>query len=396
MKPPAVVDAPQISAEKVAAFRLARHHLARKAPASQLPRVAGDMAGVQAQLMSAAQMSLWSRTRGLRLEDVERALWQDRTLVKVWCMRGTVHLVPSHDFAVFVRGSAGRAERSTAWMIRAGLPVDRIERFVEAAQRALDRPLTRKELAERVSDSLGVSMRSKGGRGWGGPANAPGFEVGDSIVSIGGILFLACMRGIACAGPNRGNEATFVRPDVWLADWREMSQEKAEDDLLRRYLRAHGPATVGDFAMWTYLTAADARGVWSRLEKDLTPVNVDGRTAWVLRADLPSLRRARLDRPTVRLLPYFDSFLLGLKDKSHLVDAAHYKRVFRPEGWLSPVVLIDGRVAGMWSVDRKRRRLGIRVEAFKALRAADRTSIRDEAEDLRRFLDAPEVAVAFA
>src|SRR2546430_17045605 len=103
--------------------------------------------------------------------------------------------------------------------------------------------------------------------------------------------------------------------------------------------------------------------------------------------------------PRSTLFPYttlFRSFLLGVKDKSHLVDAAHYKRVYRPQGWLSPVVLIDGRVAGVWSYSRKRRRLEIRVEAFQTLRSADRAAIRDEAEERRRFLDAPEVAVAFA
>ncbi len=354
------------------------------------------MGGAQAQVMSAAQMSLWTRTRGIRPEDIERALWQDRTLVKVWCMRGTVHLVPSEDFAVFVRGCAGRANRSAAWMVRAGLPVDRIERFVEAARDALDRPLTRKELAERVSDSLRVKMRPKGGRGWGGPADAPGFEVGDAIVSIGGILFLACMRGIACSGPNRGNEATFVRPDAWLPRWREMSQEEAEEELLHRYLRAHGPATVSDFATWTYVTTADARRIWGRVEKELAPVSVDGRIAWMLRSDLASVRRARLSRPSVRLLPYFDSFLLGLKDKSHLVDAAHYKRVYRPQGWLSPVVLVDGRAAGVWSHEGTGRRLRIRIKAFHPLSSAVRIAVRDEAEDLRRFLDSPELAIRFA
>ncbi|TLZ71010.1 MAG: winged helix DNA-binding domain-containing protein, partial [Methanobacteriota archaeon] len=147
---------------------------------------------------------------------------------------------------------------------------------------------------------------------------------------------------------------------------------------------------------WTYMTAADARGIWGHLEVELAPVNIGRQVGWVLRDDVPALKRAKLESTVVRLLPNFDSFLLGVKDKSHLVDAAHYKRVYRPQGWLSPVVLIDGRVAGVWSYSRKRRRLEIRVEAFQTLRSADRAAIRDEAEELRRFLDAPEVAVAFA
>src|SRR2546422_2463564 len=66
-------EAPSISRDRVAAFRLSRHHLASRAPASALVQVAGDMGGAQAQVLSAAQMSLWTRTRGLRAKDVEKA-----------------------------------------------------------------------------------------------------------------------------------------------------------------------------------------------------------------------------------------------------------------------------------------------------------------------------------
>src|SRR5438093_6928269 len=103
-----------VSGDQIAAFRLARHHLTTRVPASSLVNVAGDMAGAQAQVMSAAQMSLWTRTRGLRRSEVEKALWHDRTLAKVWCMRGTVHLVPSkrlHRFRPRLRG-AGRSRRA--------------------------------------------------------------------------------------------------------------------------------------------------------------------------------------------------------------------------------------------------------------------------------------------
>jgi len=381
-----VPDAPVVSPERVAAFRLSRHHLVERAPASALARVAGDMAGTQAQVLSAAQMSLAARTRDISVKDVEQALWRDRTLVKTWCMRGALHLIPSKDFAVFVRGSR-RDARSTAWMVRRGFPIDAVDRLVRGM---------RTEIAERVSASLGVKVLAKSGRGWGGKSNATGFRIAGTVLSLDGIVFLACTRGLACFGPSRGAEATFVRPEEWIRNWEDRPAEQAELELLRRYLGAHGPATVRDFAQWTYMTAADARGIWGHLEAELAPVNIGRQVGWVLRDDVPALKRAKLESTVVRLLPNFDSFLLGVKDKSHLVDAAHYKRVYRPQGWLSPVVLLDGRIAGVWSYNRKRRRLEIRVEAFQTLRSADRAAIRDEAEELRRFLDAPEVAVAFA
>ena len=389
-------EAPSISRDQVAAFRLHRHHLASRAPASALVQVAGDMGGAQAQVLSAAQMSLWTRTRGLRAKDVEKALWHDRTLAKVWCMRGTVYLVPSKDFAVFVRGVAGRADRDARWMAKRGRSIDVIERIVKAMEQILDRPLTRKEVSERLGDSLGTKKRVRLGHGWGHQAEVDAIEVDGQTMSVGGILGYACIRGAVLAGPPRGNEGTFVRPDAWLREWRDLAVPDAEDELLRRYLQAHGPATVTDFAWWTYVTGARARAIWERHKQDLAAVNVDGSMAWVLREDLPTLERAKIKRPNVRLLPFFDSFLLGQKVKEHLVEAKHSRRVYRPQGWLSPVVLVDGRVGGIWKYERKGDRLSVQVEPLGLLPLEVRDLIVAEVQDLARFFGAGPPAVDFA
>lgn len=354
------------------------------------------MVGAQAQVLSAAQISLWARTRGLRLEDVEKALWQDRTLAKVWCMRGSLHLIPSRDFAVFVRGCARREARAADWFARAGIPFERVDPIVEAVGDVLDEPLTRAEIAERLSGSFKVRTKRKAHQGWGGTGDSVGFDVGATTLSVQWVTHIACTRGLACFGPMRGTEATFVRPAKWLAGWRDLPREDAEKELLRRYLRAHGPATVTDFAIWTYMKAGDAREVWSHLGDEIAPVRAGDRTGWMLRADVPVVENATLETPTVRLLPFFDSLLLGLKDKSHLVDAAHYKRVYRPQGWLSPVVLVDGRIAGIWSHERKGPQLLVRVEPFHPFRAEVERAVRAEADDLARFLGVPEVRLRFA
>src|SRR3989440_9768270 len=328
-----VIDAQRASPEQVSAFRLSRHHLVKRASASALAQVAGDMAGVQAQVLSAAQISLWARTRGLSADDVENALWRDRTLVKSWCIRGALHIIPSKDFAVFVRGGARRNARSTAWLVRARMPIEAVDRLVEAMRDGLDRPLTRSEIAERISASLGIKSVEKSHRGWGGASTATGFRIGGKMLSLDGIVFLACLRGLACFGPARGAQATFVRPEKWLPDWNDLPVEKAELELLRRYLRAHGPATVRDFALWTYMTAPDSREIWARLEPELAPVDVGGRIGWVLREDLPALRRSELDEALHPPPPSFDAFLPGAEGKSPPGRPAPPKRGYPPPGW---------------------------------------------------------------
>src|SRR3989441_5515419 len=94
--------------KKVIAFRLSRHHLSKRAPSDSFTSVAGDMAGAQAQVLLAAQISIWARLRGARLRDLDSAIWKEHTLVKAWCMRRTMFLVPSHEMAGYVRGTVRR------------------------------------------------------------------------------------------------------------------------------------------------------------------------------------------------------------------------------------------------------------------------------------------------
>ncbi len=390
-------DATPVTWDQVHAFRMARHHLDRPAPRAQLARAVADACGIQAQVMAAAQLALRVRVRGLTLEDVDRALWQDRSVARVWCMRGTVHLVPSSEFAVFVRGSSTRQlGRVDNWLARTGGTTDSAERLLAAARAVMDRPRTRAEILAHIHDSLGIPIEKRGSGGWGNPQEVAGFRVGRSVVTVPDIAFIGSYHAAACFGPDAGQGTTFVRPDAWLPDWRDLPVEDAEDALLRRYLRAFGPATVHDFAAWSVLAVARAKQVWSRAGDALSAVSLDGKPSWVLRDDLPALRRARLAEDTVRLLPYFDSFLMGHRGRDHLVDARHYKRIYRPAGWVYPAVLWDGRVAGEWGYERAGKVLRVRVRPYEPLESGVRDRIRKEADDVARFLGPSEARLSFA
>jgi len=267
---------------------------------------------------------------------------------------------------------------------------------IDAALRALDQPLTQRELAERVSQSLGSSMRAMRGGGWGNRSRISGVEVGSLTLPAGYVLHLASARGVVCYGPSRGNEPTFVRADAWIPRWRDVPSERAEAELLRRYLRAFGPATPTDFALWTGMTLADAREIWTRVEAEIAPLSVDGWGAALLRDDLIELQAAALEQPSVRLLPYFDSFLLGHKDRQHLVATRDRNSIYRAQGWVAPVVLADGRAVGVWAHARQAKRLSVRVTQFAPLSRRVAAGIRDEARDFGRFLGAPDVEVQIA
>ncbi len=377
---------------QVAAFRLSRHHLLQRAPTKDLLSVVDDMAGAQAQLPSAAQISLWSRVRDLRIAHVEEAL-SERILVKASCMRRTLFLVPAEYLAIFVRGSARRAEKEIRWARGKGVPDRVVDAAIDAALGALDQPLTRPEIAERVSRALGVRMRAIHGGGWGSRAKVAAVPVGELTYPVVDLLHLAAARGVVCYGPNRGNEPTFVRADAWIPHWQDLPVEQAEGLLLRRYLRAFGPATAADFSLWTGVSLTGAREIWAREEADFAPVNVEGWAAAVLQEDLDELAQAKFKRPLVRLLPYFDSYLLGHKDREHLVLMKHRPQVYRAQGWIAPVVLVDGRAIAVWAHTRQGNHLSIKVSKFESISRRIATGIREEARDLGRFLGTPNVDV---
>ncbi len=380
--------------KQVNAFRLARHHLSERAPARDLLSVVRDMGCAQAQLLPAAQVSLRARVQGLEIADIDKAL-EKRTLVKAACMRRTLFLVPSGDLAVFVRGAARRAGREVHWARGKGLPERTIDAAIDAALAVLDVPRTRPEIAERVSRALGVQGQAIHGGGWGRRSKVAAVPVGHLIYPVVDLLHLVGTRGVVCYGPPRGSEPTFVRADAWIPRWRDVPAEQAEDHLLRLYLRAFGPAAAEDFSMWTGIGFRDARAIWSRAGTRLAEVRLEGRKAAVLREDLDELAQAGFDCPLVRLLPYFDSYVLGHWEREHLAPVQHRPKIYRPQGWISPVVLVDGRAAGVWSHARQGNLLNIQVSGFDPLKPRIRSLIYEEAQDVARFLGASNVEIRY-
>ncbi len=308
-------------------------------------------------------------------------------------MRQTQFLVPSEQLAIFIRGSARRAEKEIRWTRGKGVPERSIDAAVDAALSVLDQPLTRPEIAERVSRALGVQVQTVFGGGWGGRGKVAAVPVGDLVFPVVDLLHLAAARGVVCSGPNRGNEPTFVRADAWIPRWQDVPREKAEVALLRRYLRAYAPATAADFALWTGMTLTDAREIWAGEQSDFTPVNVEGWSAEVLTEDLEALAQAGFEQSLICLLPYFDTFLLGHKERGHLAAKEHQPSIYRPQGWIAPVVLVDGRAAAVWEYAREGNTLHVKVTKLAPISPGITIRIQEEARDLSRFLGVPSVDI---
>lgn len=186
---------------------------------------------------------------------------------------------------------------------------------------------------------------------------------------------------------------TFVRPDKWLTEWSLPRPESAWREIVRRYLGSYGPASREEFARWWGMQPAPAGRVLKASEDQLTEVDIEGHRALALTEDVPSLSKT-VRHPPPRLLPAFDVYVAGTRPRASLVDARFEELVFRKAGWVSPVLLMEGTVAGVWAHERTGGRFEVTVKPFGRLRAAARKAISEEADRIGRFLEAP-VSVSF-
>ncbi|HUY77470.1 MAG TPA: winged helix DNA-binding domain-containing protein [Ktedonobacterales bacterium] len=357
---------------QVHARRLAQHGLSPRWNAPEAAQAATRTGGIQAQVMSAAELALCARVAGLAPHDVRAALWQDRSLVKTWAMRGTLHLLAVSDLPLYVAARDFRTD-SRAWanyFAYYGLTPEQQHAFFAAVPQVLGRdPMTRQQLAEALARHTGIA------------------HLGDFILSSswGSPLKPSAFRGDLCFGPNQGQQVTFVNPRAWFGDWEAIGPQVALQEIARRYLQAYGPATPDDFARWWGGGGqkVTARKLFQSLHDELDEVDVEGWRAFALRESLAAMQQLDPAETAIHLLPLFDAYTIGApRDQEALLASAHKGRVFRQQGWISAVVLVNGSIQGVWSHSARRAQTTVKVQLFSAPSAAVRKGIESEVERL--------------
>ncbi len=358
---------------QVHAWRLSQHCLSPRLQRRDLVEAARSTGGLQAQVMSAAELALWARVDSLARADIQTALWRDRTLVKTWAMRGALHLIAADDLPLYAAARTVDGWRNWAgYFAYYGLSPAQQEAFLAAVPRVLSsKPMTREELAASVADYARIPRLRKLilSSGWGSPLKPSAF------------------RGELCFGPSRGQNVTFVNPRKWTGARRSVEPHEALREIARRYLRAYGPATRDDFARWWGCKRTAARKIFESLDDELEPVDVEGWRALALRATVEPMREA--ERPgSAHLVPLFDAYTFGFgRHLEPLLAESRELEVFRPQGWISAAVIVDGCIAGVWEHKAGGGRTIAKVRLFSALNAAFRKRIEAEAQRLGAFLE---------
>jgi uncharacterized protein YcaQ len=363
----------ELSWPQALTWRMRRHHLIDRAQPTEMLDVTGRIGGLHAQVMSSAELTLHARVEGLEREAVAEALWEERSLVKLWAMRGTLHLLPAAELDTWLGALATYDHYlKPAWLRGFEITEEQLEQLIEAIGESLDGELrTREELGAavaRVTRSPELEAKVQG--------------------SWGPYLKPASFRGRLCFGPNDGQRVRFTRPDSWLG--RELAlPEPAEAlrEVTRRHLGAFGPAAREDLARWWGVQPAQGGRMLEALGEEVAAVDVEGTAGWMLREHAVEAAAEEPAERLVRLLPGFDMWLIGAsRDAAALLDPAEKKRVYRNQGWISPVLLLNGRIDGVWKHERRGRRLTVTIEPFGKLPKWARAGVEAEAERLAGFL----------
>jgi hypothetical protein len=348
-----------------------RHHLL-DGPHTDAVTVCRDMCGAQAQVMSAAYLQLWTRNRAVTRSEIENLLWRSRVLVKTSLMRQTLHLIPTDEFHIYI--AALRSARiSGAMRIMSKFGIDREES--EALTALIIDALSEGPLSRAA---IHAAVRSKASK-----------RVHAYMERVWSIMRLPVAEGLICYGSGENNEVTFIRSDRWLRKLKLKSITAAEAQcaLFLKYLSAYGPATPTDFAHWAGIPMQEAKALPALLQSELAEVPGEKKRCFLLRKDVAALEAVDLAQSSVRLLPHFDPFLLAHREKDHLLSAANYKLVYRNQGWISPVVLVDGAVAGVWSYKVQNKKLSVTIEPFGKLSRNARAAVTKEALRLAAWFE---------
>ena len=306
--------------------------------------VVRHLVGLQAQIPSAVALVIRARTSGAGIGDVDRER-DNGSIVRTWLMRRTLHLVAADDLdwllAVLAPTLLARAGRRYGQL---GLDEGTLGRSVDVLVDMLgDGPLTRAQLFDRLA-AAGID---------------PSGQRGIHIVQH------AALRGAVCFGPDRGNEPTWVsRPAASAAG---VDRTEALAELAQRYRTGYGPSDARDLAAWSGLSVTDARQAWGLAGESHGDLDRDG------------------DR-VVRLLPHFDPYLLGYARRDLVVPAEHATKAWTGGGYILPTVVVDGRVAGTWKIDRMKDTITVTWFGKSRLGGTVTAGIDAEVADIGRFL----------
>jgi hypothetical protein len=306
---------------EIAKIRLRNQHI-RGSEFSAPQELARWMVAMQAQDLL---MSLWAF--GIRLpgltQDIIRQAADDGKIIRTHLLRPTWHFVAAENIRWLLRLSAPRIKASVKARHRELLIDEHLE---EKSNSFLADTL--KNSNHHTREELVLMFREAG--------------ISDNNSRTSHLIFLAELDGVICSGRIKNGRTTYALLDERIPPSPQLTEVEALSTLARKYFTSHGPATVRDFAWWSGLSAAGVRMATGEAGKYLFTLKTDSST-YLVNEDfvIP-------EDNTAHLLPAFDEYIISYTDRSAVLSHLHNRKAVSDNGVFRPVILVNGRVEGIW------------------------------------------------
>jgi hypothetical protein len=310
--------------------------------------------------------SLWAI--GQRLENADEACIEkavaDKSIVRSWPMRGTLHYVPSEDLRWMLKLLSPKILAKGAKNYRdAGLDSATFRKSAKIMERVLrdGNQLTRNELYEHFEKAK-ISTKD-----------------------IRGLHMLghAALEGLICLGPRKGKQPTFTLVDEWLPSSMSLNRDESIEKITLKYFKGHCPATLHDFAWWSGLSLTEARKGIDMIRDLLAEEIVDDQSYWCMRTNTAVNEIPK----TVFLLPTYDEYIVGYEDRSELVHP-DYKSTSgqKKEIVFSSTVVFKGQVIGIWKRTLKKENVLIEITPLTKFTKIQQGAVATVAKKYGKFL----------
>ena len=381
------------SAHQLRSFRLRAHHLDRDYPASLLLPAAGAC-GLQNSPPGAWETALFCRLPGCALEQLHQALYSDKTLLQAWSFRGVPAVFPTGESGTFLTSLIAQPGEQpwvytrgiTAALEHLNMSFDELLPLVRSAAQILQQQTVHSKealdrlLAQQVAAQLPPDKLAR----W----NAPSMYGAPDRQTVGGAAVSFLLRPCSfyrqvVFGRRQAGSPTVTSFENWLG-YRPSPAPHAGRDLVRKFLHCHGPATTRDLTDWLGCSPRQAARLWQTVADELEPVTVDGRTRYLLAADIPALHRADSDPQRLLLLGAHDPYL-DLRDRALLLpDKARQRTVWKTVA--SPgAVLQGGRIIGTWKARTRADKIELTAALWEPLSSAGERQLAQRAESYAAF-----------
>lgn len=383
----------EITTNQVRSYRLHVHHLDRKIPMGEISTAAG-VCGLQNTPPGAWETSLFNRLDGCTLQALDDALYNKKTLLQAWGYRGVPVVFPTEQSDIFLTPLIAQ-EGEQPWIYTLGIAGaldylhmsfdDLLSRIKEAIKYLDNHTIKSKEALDKtLADIIHGDLPEDKQVLWCAPSmygNPEKQTVGGAAVSF--LLRPCSFLSLVVFGERQGISPTFTSYKNWVG-YTPVSIPDADKELMRKFLHCYGPATVDCFMNWLGCSPQQAHRLWNTILDEIVPVQVEGKTCYILSADMDSLLSAESDGEKLILLGAHDPYL-DMKDRTIILE----NKLFHKTVWrfvANPgVVLKGGRIIGTWKAKTLKNKLDISITAWETVTSAEQQTLKQLAEEYAAF-----------